>query len=262
MPAKSHEREKDSELGKRSLTEREREQKMLRRRLLWGDDTTSSLYGWERDYKSNENTIYSKRSKSVWLIKTRWRRREERKVHERDFLLKQMRTLFLFLPLLEREKFAHKITAIVVRLSFSLSPLLHIRLFAFLYNKRRCESGDGESRTQAREWISDFFFCLQQRESERKKKASNENRSRFSFHWRTNDERAMERFPVPPVEKWKQNNIDRLFDMQEQGEHHRRRRETEMSSLLVVVSRCQSRPRIFITISIDKVMWRIDIMHT
>lgn len=116
---------KDSELRKRSLTEREREQKMLRRRpaaAVRGDDTTSSLYGWERDYKSNENTIYWKRSKSVWLIKTRWRRREERKVHERDFFLEQMRTLFLCASRREREKFAHKITAIVVFLSFSLFP--------------------------------------------------------------------------------------------------------------------------------------------
>jgi hypothetical protein len=50
-----------------------KERKIL---LLWIDDTTSGRT-YVRDYKSNENTIYSKRSKSVWLIKTRWD--EERK---------------------------------------------------------------------------------------------------------------------------------------------------------------------------------------
>jgi hypothetical protein len=46
--------------------------------LLWVDDTTLGCM-YVRDYKSNENTIYSKRSKSVWLIKTRWDEEREKK---------------------------------------------------------------------------------------------------------------------------------------------------------------------------------------
>ena len=45
-----------------------------------------------RDYKSNENTIYSKRSKSVWLVKTRrWEREKER---ERNSHIKLSRSIF------------------------------------------------------------------------------------------------------------------------------------------------------------------------
>jgi len=60
---------KQSEKKKKDHLPKER--KML---LLWIDDTTLGRM-YVRDYKSNENTIYSKRSKSVWLIKMR---REEK----------------------------------------------------------------------------------------------------------------------------------------------------------------------------------------
>jgi len=67
MP-KSHER---SNQRKRKITYLKNAQILL----LWIDDTTL-VRMYVRDYKSNENTIYSKRSKSVWLIKMRWEEKE------------------------------------------------------------------------------------------------------------------------------------------------------------------------------------------
>jgi hypothetical protein len=61
--------------------------------LLWIDDTTLGRM-YVRDYKSNENTIYSKRSKSVWLIKTRWEEEEKKNVHDRKISLPTKCSLF------------------------------------------------------------------------------------------------------------------------------------------------------------------------
>ncbi len=124
---------KQSEKKKKDHLPKER--KML---LLWIDDTTSGRT-YVRDYKSNENTIYSKRSKSVWLIKTRCDE-EKKNVHDRKIFLPTKCSLFM-----EREKFAHRTNSAFSSFSLSLSRslfLLHIRIFAFLYNKRSVRASE------------------------------------------------------------------------------------------------------------------------
>ena len=87
-----------------------------------------------RDYKSNENTIYSKRSKSVWVIKTRCDEgRKNAYIIERVLFHQNVPISFFHEgKKREREKFALRSNCAFLFLLF----FLYIHIFAFLYNER------------------------------------------------------------------------------------------------------------------------------
>ena len=103
-----------------------------------------------RDYKSNENTIYSKRSKSVWVIKTRCDEGRKKCLYYRTSSLPPKCSHLFFFTKGRRERERNSHLGLTVRFSFFSSSCT----FTYLHFYTMKEVRENE---RVGEWISDFL---------------------------------------------------------------------------------------------------------